>query len=978
MFHDPFAVKWNELMDQLTKGKKPVSTIVPAIPYQMPEIPKLPPQMEFPAFDVTKIPEQAPVDDKYWPIPVNNKPVIKYEDDWDTPSNNYITQSVKSSKYDDDYEYRSSSSSSKYDKYDRKERYHTRDSSDYSSNRESRHRRERDDRRDRDRDRYRYRSSKEDYRERDRDRERSSRKDRDYYEYSSRDKDNHRYGGGYGGSSSKSSYSRNESYSEADYGTYDAHGYGSYIYSGSYPPPPYQPSSSAAADWAPPPPPKEEPSPPRPPPEPPGDDEFNSDKNDIKMNDKSEDGETTVDLDTRIAMLFKTKSFGSEIPSSFFNLDDDSGNVAVKEENTVDSSNKSNDEQQLHNKLKSNLNIVDEDSSLSRHSINNKHSATSLGVKVKKEKCDDVEDGEVINDAESRISTDESTRTSIPSPFESRNSFKTNKNYLKSSSRTKKRPSLTKEKKINVESGASDISSSEDELIAKGSYSPALPSSNKNNKYDKSTIKDDDQMSLSSLSSTEPIKTEADIKSELKSLDASASYMYPMSFSSYPNYYYQQQSFHHHFQHSAQQWHYDASAYYHGSNYSSSKRDDDIRTTDDPHEVACKKVVEKIIQELKQILKKDFNKRMIENTAYKKYEAWWDEQERSKNTRNHQQQSSSSATVTPTVAESTVTLPQIAHPHSRDPLLDSYQQSGSLGILRNFRIQRIKREPVTTSVKKEDLRKSDDEDEDMVHGSDSEKEDILPSKALARKISSSSSSSDSSDSDDNTSSEEEEEEEDPYSSDTASLMSDDEISLKKITPVKKDSKENNRIYSDSDSDEIIEPPKPVVKQKMKIYSDSEDEDNDDAEDEMSQNDIKKSISSSDGREKTPEGMLLQLLIIVFCLLYHIFIISLLIFPYQELEHLFILQNRIVISSMKTLYPNLLEHLEDKRLVMIKKKKRFLLKIKNCPHLHHHQLPKILTLLIEFIAIPKRNENITRELEKIQNGWREPRERQKKN
>ncbi|XP_037076311.1 histone-lysine N-methyltransferase SETD1-like [Pollicipes pollicipes] len=36
--------------------------------------------------------------------------------------------------------------------------------------------------------------------------------------------------------------------------------------------------------------------------------------------------------------------------------------------------------------------------------------------------------------------------------------------------------------------------------------------------------------------------------------------------------------------------------------------------------------LDQVVKELKQILKKDFNKRMIENTAYKQFEKWWDDQ----------------------------------------------------------------------------------------------------------------------------------------------------------------------------------------------------------------------------------------------------------------------------------------------------------------------------------------------------------------
>lgn len=46
----------------------------------------------------------------------------------------------------------------------------------------------------------------------------------------------------------------------------------------------------------------------------------------------------------------------------------------------------------------------------------------------------------------------------------------------------------------------------------------------------------------------------------------------------------------------------------------------------DPSERIVSAVIERVKTELKQILKKDFNKRMIESIAFKKYEAWWDEQ----------------------------------------------------------------------------------------------------------------------------------------------------------------------------------------------------------------------------------------------------------------------------------------------------------------------------------------------------------------
>lgn len=51
-------------------------------------------------------------------------------------------------------------------------------------------------------------------------------------------------------------------------------------------------------------------------------------------------------------------------------------------------------------------------------------------------------------------------------------------------------------------------------------------------------------------------------------------------------------------------------------------------TKDDPHTPTINGVVQQITQELKQILKKDFNKKMVEFTAFKKFETWWEDERR--------------------------------------------------------------------------------------------------------------------------------------------------------------------------------------------------------------------------------------------------------------------------------------------------------------------------------------------------------------
>lgn len=711
------------------------------------------------------IPPPLNEDEKYWSKYGSSK--VKVEaDEWDSSSKSF-NSSHRSSKYEDDYEY-DRYSKSKYDKYDQgKER--ERDYSRYHREDEyerGRHRRGGGGERERDR---------RDYRRE----ERSTRKDKEFFEYPRESRENNKYESRYG----SKNYSRSSS-SSTDYYGYSSNYPSGTSYDRNYPPYPSSSSTAASNNWIPLPP-KEDLSQPRPPPEPADlsssqpPPPVEDDEDQIGKNDEE------VDLDTRIAMIFDTKAFG----------DDNNSNRG--EEAKIKEENDSSDTGDLQNKLKKQLKI-EENSQDGRDEI------------------DAMEEGELNEESTSGGS-------SIASPFETRATYRNNKKFLKTRRRKRSRENKTK-----VESGASDISSSEDELIAKGSYSPPLPRSLV------AKIKAEDEMSLSSLSSTEhPIKEELEVADEFKNFDPSA-YMYqhmPGGLSSYQNYYYQFQQPH------MQQWNYDA-AYGYGYKNEDGK-------TDDPHEVAVKKVIEKLIQELKQILKKDFNKRMIENTAFKKYEAWWDDQERNKNTRiTHE---------TETPVSSSIPL----NPLARDPLSETtYHPAGpgsSLGMLRNIRFQRIKRETVPTPIQ-ENSRKSDNEDEDVVHGSDSEKEDLAPTSSYInkRKISDSS-SSDSSESDISSSEDEEDEEEKDdhaYSSDTASLMSEDElVSVKKTSHAKKE-KENNRIYSDSDSDQEINLPKTTAiattstKAKLKIYSDSEDD-----EEEVLPIEKKK----IEIREKTPEG-----------------------------------------------------------------------------------------------------------------------------
>ncbi|XP_003399301.1 histone-lysine N-methyltransferase SETD1 [Bombus terrestris] len=53
-------------------------------------------------------------------------------------------------------------------------------------------------------------------------------------------------------------------------------------------------------------------------------------------------------------------------------------------------------------------------------------------------------------------------------------------------------------------------------------------------------------------------------------------------------------------------------------------------TKDNPQGPTINGVLNRVVNELKQILKRDFNKKMIENTAFKLFEVWWDEKKSEK------------------------------------------------------------------------------------------------------------------------------------------------------------------------------------------------------------------------------------------------------------------------------------------------------------------------------------------------------------
>lgn len=208
-----------------------------------------------------------------------------------------------------------------------------------------------------------------------------------------------------------------------------------------------------------------------------------------------------------------------------------------------------------------------------------------------------------------------------------------------------------------------------------------------------------------------------------------------------------------------------------------------------PHDATIRSVLNKITEELKQILKKDFNKKMVENTAFKAFDRWWDESERMSKLQGN-------SDGTPTKSEAN----QTSGPILMNSIIESGMESldpmslGSFGLgfraslpkLPSFRRKRKAPSPVldessemgNVSDQEEIVQRSDDEVPQSEITSDQERittrQRFVPSGSSSssssassqRSSSSSSSSSESSDSSESSSS----------SSDSSSSSEDEEES----------------------------------------------------------------------------------------------------------------------------------------------------------------------------------------------------------
>ncbi|XP_028035252.1 histone-lysine N-methyltransferase SETD1 isoform X2 [Bombyx mandarina] len=478
-----------------------------------------------------------------------------------------------------------------------------------------------------------------------------------------------------------------------------------------------------------------------------------------------------VDLDTRIAMLLKGATGGGGLAPPFLSL-----GMSSEEE----------DDDRLPSKIPD----------LDAHNPPTDDEGSAS------------EDRESIVSVSQTSEVDPEPLSTTPSPYLSREL------YLECLKITVAKKARQQQRKLlpAIDKIGSDISSSEDELLTgeEPRRSPAAPPSQDR---DQDNL-DDDQMSLSSLSSTEA-KIEEQVPAE--------AYYYPPH-PPHPHYYQTPMWPHTAYPPppyragAAGEVPYGAAPGFpppvlptHYATYSGPQTH--AQELDNPHFSTINSVIERVTAELKQILKKDFNKKMIENTAFKNFEVWWDEQSRKMRQVKPKEDNQPLQDISNKKEEAVDSIKSIMESRELGLDLGGYGIGIGLGLraaipkMPSFRKKRKIPSPVLMD---EDSSKRLSDQEEMVQHSDEEKE--VPtsprnrstgsylSRSRRRQSSSSSRSSSSSSSRSDESEESESEHKGPAPriySDTDDDSELDEAELKVVS-----NKERlRRVYSSSDSEE---------------------------------------------------------------------------------------------------------------------------------------------------------------------------------
>ncbi|GFS95259.1 histone-lysine N-methyltransferase SETD1B-A [Nephila pilipes] len=243
----------------------------------------------------------------------------------------------------------------------------------------------------------------------------------------------------------------------------------------------------------------------------------------------------------------------------------------------------------------------------------------------------------------------------------------------------------------------------------------------------------------------------------------------------------------------------------------------------DPHAPTISGVLACVIKEMKQVMKKDISKKMVEATAFKRFEQWWDEQ-------LHQEKLKSSA------GDAPVKTPEKTQPaafSSLTALFDKNRSSFGFGMesagiglglratmprMPSFR-RKIIKAPSPPPLDDDDSKKAEESDAEKVK-SDSEEESsvgikrrriVFSSEDEEDEQSSQESESEKGDSEDESSSEEE-------SSDSESVSGESEFASGESEGESNDEEVAEPIASDEDSSSIQKFSSPIKKDKVELES----------------------------------------------------------------------------------------------------------------------------------------------------------------
>ncbi|KAG7187904.1 hypothetical protein KM043_013872 [Ampulex compressa] len=251
------------------------------------------------------------------------------------------------------------------------------------------------------------------------------------------------------------------------------------------------------------------------------------------------------------------------------------------------------------------------------------------------------------SEEEKKSGQDSEMLSEPPSPFLSKETYKNcfEKGIKKEKEKWREKENCVNQFSVDEELG-SVISSSEDEALM-GSYSPEVEPEPPKEPPPPPPPLDDDRMSLSPLSSGDE-KIEEVIAQTEPSNQLYPGTGYPGHLTHYPSgdvytwprpaqypYPYGAAYLQSHYQPTTASIS-GAVTNHQSANYYSSFQSrlhaiaNHSVTKDNPQGPTINGVLNRVVNELKQILKRDFNKKMVENTAFKLFEVWWDEKKSEK------------------------------------------------------------------------------------------------------------------------------------------------------------------------------------------------------------------------------------------------------------------------------------------------------------------------------------------------------------